>query len=557
MSMQQLSKGRRWQLLASASVAMCLVAALWVGIDQSATHPALLTLVMGLFSVTAFSLSGAAVTALVGLRPVRALPLAAAPTERCAIVWLICGEPPEPVAARAAQMLAGLDRTGQATDCVVFILSDTQGTDARHRESAAFAPLSGRVVLRHRNRPVGRKTGNLRDWMKMQDASFDTMLVLDADSSFSAARLLRLRGQMQADARIGLIQPAIRLRPGSNRLAALERLSLRLCGPVFAAGLARLSGDAGNFWGHNALIRVHAFAQDAELPVFRGRAPWGGPVLSHDFVEAAFLRRAGWHVHIDPVSRGSFEDAPGSVTSYLQRDRRWAQGNLQHLRLIGARGLHPQSRLHLLGGVQGYLSAPLWLSLILLFGSGAVQVSVMALVPLLGTLALLMVPKLVASQIWKTHSPARRRILRRAVLAELGLSTLFAPLVMIRRTGFVLAILARRDSGWVPSGRIVRRGSVALGRGEAMAGMTVLIMVVIPQATIGTAQDALWSAIAVAPAVMPLLAAPWVMAWFDAPVGQRRRLEPQARASRTAQNPLIILTSSAVEHRLGAGRSGV
>lgn len=512
-----LTAARRWQLAAVVLLAGALVGLLALGLDLPATNPWLAGLVLALFALNALWLAGAAVTSVLGVRPV-AVPVAEATPQRTAILWLICGEPPAPVAARVCEMMAGLARTGQAGDCDIFILSDTQGAAARGAEAKTFAALGARVHYRNRPRPEGRKPGNLADWMARHGGGYDTFLLLDADSGFCADRLRRLRARMAADPQLGLVQCAIRLRPGGSRLAGMQRLSVRLCGPGFARGLARLSGDAGNFWGHNALIRTRALAAATPLPALPGRAPWGGPVLSHDFIEAAALRRAGWKVVIDPDARGSFEDAPESVGAYMRRDRRWAQGNLQHLRLLGGQGWHPASLLHLLAGIQSYLSAPVWLALVVLFGSGAVHATALAAVPLVATLALLLVPKAAGWADWRGRgrmTAARRAVMRRAFGAEVGMTTLFAPIAMVRRTGFVAAVLAGRDCGWRPAGAAGVR-AVKAGRVEALAGGAILLAVMVPQMALGAGLSAaVLAAAMVSPVVAPLLAAPWLVRWFD------------------------------------------
>lgn len=526
--MGRLTRARYAQAGAAFGLTALLVLALLWGLDLGATHPALAALVTLLFTVNAAALSGAAMTALSGLAPPRTFRAttdvaAAGSPGPCAVLWMVCGEDPALIASRLRDLVAGLEHTGQLRDVTVFVLSDTACPDALSAERAMLAPLGDRIRYRNRPVPVGRKPGNLRDWLGQYGAEYDTMLVLDADSGFSADRLAAMRAQMQADPSLGILQAAIRLRPGRSRFGGLQRLSARLCGPVFARGLARLSGDAGNFWGHNALIRTRAFVQAGLVPDLPGRAPWGGPILSHDFIEAAFLRRAGWSVRIDADTRGSLEDAPQTIVAHLRRDRRWAQGNLQHLRLIAAPGLHPASRLHMAAGIQSYLSAPIWLALVLLFGSGAVHATAGALVPLGAMLALLMVPKLagVWAQYGRLRTRRRRALIWRAFGAEVALSTLFAPLAMVHRTGFVAAILMGRDSGWQPSGAVgARRISGVPGVGSAgaiAAGVAIMAGVMTPQAVIGQGMGvALLAGAMVLPVTIPLLVAPWLVRWFDA-----------------------------------------
>lgn len=510
---------QRAHIVVAVTLTGLLVFLLWHGLDVDTTHPALLAVVLTFFGVNTYMLISAAGIALIGMvRSDRtgALPVPEHVSDQCAVLWLVCGEPPEPLATRIAEFLADIDRIDGGAAPQVFVLSDTQSPQALLREQAAFASVAARITYRMRSAPEGRKPGNLNAWLSEHGAHFDTMLVLDADSGFSAARLNTMRDRMASDPELGLIQSAVRLRPSQTRFGRMQRLSARLAGPVFARGLARLSGDCGNFWGHNALIRVAAFRQVTPLPVLSGPPPFGGPILSHDFIEAAFLRRAGWKVVIDPIGRGSFEDAPDTLNVHMRRDRRWAQGNLQHLRLIGARGLHPTSRLHLLAGIQSYLSAPIWLALVVLTGSGAVHATAGVLIPLFGVLAALMVPKLMGL---RARGPLprhfwRRRVVIRALLTELAQTTLFAPISMVRRTGFVGAVVLGHAASWVPSGQGVG-GAAPTGLAERIVGAGILVAVMVPQWLLGSATAAIISGALVLPIVLPLFLAPGLYRWLD------------------------------------------
>ena len=78
------------------------------------------------------------------------------------------------------------------------------------------------------------------------------------------------------------------------------------------------------------------------------------------------MRRGGWAIHMAPTLGGSYEECPPTLSDFAARDRRWCQGNLQHLALLPTRGLHWVSRLHLLTGIGSYLTAPLWLIFLVL-----------------------------------------------------------------------------------------------------------------------------------------------------------------------------------------------
>lgn len=510
------------RLVFALAVSICITALLVVllmrGLALEATSPALSLVVLVLFAINTVVLSLSAVLAIAGLRDdITSQPVFdSAEPGRCAVLWLICGEPPEPFAARLSEFIARLEALGERSSCDVFVLSDTQDADARARERRVLEPLQAQIFYRNRPHPNGRKPGNLQDWLQVQGAQYETMLVLDADSGFSADRLKQMRKRMAADPRLGLLQAAIRMRPTRSRFGTMQRLSARLSGQVFARGLAWMTGDGGNFWGHNALIRTKAFREVTPLPHLAGRVPFGGPILSHDFIEAAYLRRAGWKVALCPDSRGSFEDAPETIAVHMRRDRRWAQGNLQHLRLITVPGLHFTSRLHLALGIHSYLAAPIWLGLVLLTGSGAIHATAGVIWPLLGVLMLLLVPKITGLFVRRSAllRPAMRRVLVRALWAELALSTLFAPLGMVRRSGFVGAILSGRSVTWVPFGQA--HGALPRpGQTEATIGAAITAAVALPQVLIAGPGPALAAATLVLPVTLPLLCAPYLWPWFD------------------------------------------
>ena len=193
------------------------------------------------------------------------------------------------------------------------------------------------------------------------------MLILDADSLMTGDTIVRLVAAMEAHPKVALIQTLPIVVNARSLFARWQQFAGRLYGPMLAAGIAWWHGSEGNYWGHNAIIRVRAFAEQAGLPELRGRKPFGGHILSHDFIEAALMRRGGWAIHMAPTLGGSYEETPPSISDFAARDRRWCQGNLQHLALLPTRGFHWVSRLHLLTGIGSYLTAPLWL-IFLVFG---------------------------------------------------------------------------------------------------------------------------------------------------------------------------------------------
>jgi membrane glycosyltransferase len=507
---RQRAKPHRTARLAVASLTVALAAPVAAGgvLSIAETHAG--TLAAPLFALNALWVGFGGATALAGAaaawhgaRPSRPAPLGS----RTAVLYLICNEPPEGVAAAAGRLWHDLQRRGLAHRTDIHVLSDSRAA-AEPAERAALAPLLAQGALRYRRRSEnrGRKPGNIAEWAARHGRDYDQMAVLDADSRMTAARLAGMIGRMERSPRTGLVQSGMRLLPPRSRFGRSLRLSSRLGGPVATAGLAAWAGPAGNYWGHNALIRMAAYRAVRRLPRLPGRAPLGGEILSHDFVEAALIRRAGWTVEVDPESRGSFEDAPQTLAAFHKRDRRWAQGNLQHARLLALPGLDPASRLHLASGVMSYLAAPVWLALVLLFATGLAPAP--GLWALAGVLGLLAVPKLaaLALHLRRAKGARARRIALRAAGAEAAVSTLIAPLLLVRQTGAVLAVLAGRDCGWKRAEGPARL-HLPQGAGEAGAGLALA----------GVAFAAGPAALPwLAPLALPLLMAPVLARWLEA-----------------------------------------
>jgi membrane glycosyltransferase len=255
----------------------------------------------------------------------------------------------------------------------------------------------------------------------------------------------------------------------------MQQFASRVYGPPLAAGMAWWTGTEGNFWGHNAILRTRAFMESAGLPELPGTPPLGGPILSHDFVEAALLRRAGWSVRIADDLPGSYESCPATLLSLSVRERRWCQGNLQHGRVLTAKGLHWISRLHLLTGILSFVSSPLWLFFLVATLALGVQsefarpeyfprsYTLFPIWPHLDpvraqhlfflTLGILLLPKALGL-IWFAASAARLRgagvLLLGSFIVEVVLSALLAPILMLIHGGFVASVLTGHDSGWQP-----------------------------------------------------------------------------------------------------------
>ncbi len=423
--------------------------------------------------------SGLRPSPLPGLKP--GLPASAPLTERTAVLMPTYNEDPLRVLAAIEKIYLGLAAAGALEHFEFFILSDTTDPDCWVAEELAWDACrrrlgaTGRLFYRRRFENTGRKAGNIADFCERWGARYENMLVLDADSVMSAETVLTLARQMATNPDVGILQTVPRLVNRNTLFARAQQFAAAMYGPVLARGFGFWYGGDSNYWGHNAIIRAAAFASCAGMPVLPGKAPFGGHILSHDFVEAALMRRAGWRSHLLTELGGSYEESPPSLLDHAMRDRRWCQGNLQHMALLGTAGLHPLSRFHLLSGIMSYLASPLWF-LFLLVGifaalQGSLQLPVyffpdrtpypvwQVINPELAarlfgvTMLVLLAPKFFGWIAVAVNRDAvagfggRRRALM-SVLAETLFSALIAPVQMLLQSQFVFDVLVGRDSGW-------------------------------------------------------------------------------------------------------------
>jgi membrane glycosyltransferase len=364
----------------------------------------------------------------------------------------------------------------------LFVLSDTRKPEIGAAEELAWARLverhdgQGRIFYRRRKENLRRKAGNIADFVESWGGAYDYAVVLDADSIMSGHALVTLAQMMDLHPEAGIIQ-ALPTPAGRETLfARLIQFAARLNSLMLASGLAFWQLGEGNYWGHNAILRLRAFAAYCDLPTLPGKPPFGGDILSHDFAEAAFMRRAGLRVWLLTDLGGSFEEVPSNVVDFAARDRRWAQGNLQHLGLLPMRGLHWLSRLHLITGVLSYATSPLWLAALLLssisvcldaingyqyFSPGSYSLfptwpqyrDSEIVILLSGTIGVLLMPKVLGATLAMVNRKLRhnfggvRRLLSSLVVEQL-FSTLLAPSMMLFHTTFVVTTLLGHPVTW-------------------------------------------------------------------------------------------------------------
>src|SRR5438128_2612718 len=392
------------------------------------------------------------------------------PGARVAIVVPICNESAPRVFAGLRASYESLDRSGALEHFDFFVLSDTSNPDTRVAEIAGWVDMCravngfGRVFYRWRQHHIKRKSGNIADFCRRWGKNYRYMVVFDADSMMSGECLTTLLRLIEANPNVGIIQTAPRATGRDTFYARVQQFATRVYGPLFTAGLHFWQLGESHYWGHNAIIRVVPFMRHCALRRLPGRGSLSGEILSHDFVEAALMRRAGWAVSIAYDLRGSYEEMPPNLVDELTRDRRWCQGNLMNVRLFMMKGLHIAHRAVFMSGVMAYLSALLWFVFLLL---STVLLALHTLsepkyfvqpyqlfplwpewhaewaVALFGATALLLfLPKILSVLLIWARGAKRYGgpwHLMSSMLAEFALSVMLAPIRMLFHTQFVLA----------------------------------------------------------------------------------------------------------------------
>ena len=438
------------------------------------------------FSWIAVAFTSSIVGFLALLRRPRKRPLPRTLNARTAVVMPVYNEATARVFSSLQAMIEEIAATGLMQHFDFFILSDSTQPNAWIAEERAFYALrermgpAVRIFYRHRKRNVGRKAGNIEDFVSRWGGAYEHMLVLDADSLLTGPCIIGLTEAMEADPDAGIVQSLPLIINRNTLFARLQQFAAKIYGPVIATGLAVWSGREGNYWGHNAIIRTRAFAAHCGMPTLSGKPPFGGHIMSHDFVEAALIRRAGWTVYMLPDLQGSYEESPPSLIDLATRDRRWCQGNLQHVRVIGAAGLTWPTRQHFATGIMSYLASPLWLAQLLvgitlvlqtryvrpeyftrefsLFPSWPRFDAERALMLFGITMAILLAPKFFGLILTLIRGDERRASgggfrLTVSAIFEIFMSALMAPILMIIQSGAVVQIILGRDTGWHPQRR--------------------------------------------------------------------------------------------------------
>jgi membrane glycosyltransferase len=450
------------------------------------------------------------------------------PLAATAIVLPVFNEEVGRVSRGVANMWRSLEKTGQIEHFDFYICSDSNQADHWVEEECAWLSLCqklnafGKIFYRKRRHSLNGKSGNVADFCRRWGKRYRYMIVLDADSIMAGPTMVRMVRAMEANPEVGILQTQPYSVLGQSLFRRILQFSGHVYGKLFSQGCSMAQMSSGSYWGHNAIIRVAPFIEYCDLPLLPVPDPGKRHVLSHDTVEAALMRRAGYGVWIAYDEPGSYEEGPPNLSDMLKRDRRWCAGNLQHFWFLFARGIEMGSRLQIWIGLMGYLCSPLWL-IFLVSGSfgayfrmrfltlsadpedlGAATSTHMPQYLFAFTMVLLFLPRILG--IITTLPQARKyggaaRLLFCALLENL-LSALLAPVLMMFHTFFVLMTVL----GWQIKWTTQNRADTGLTFGHCLklyGWLTCLAAVIFPIARFYLGMQAIW--------LLPILAG-WVLA---------------------------------------------
>ena len=429
--------------------------------------------------------------------------------ERHAVIMPIYNEDTMRIMAGFEACVMALAKTKCIDNFDFYMLSDTQEQSKVEAEPKAWAQLlsrlpsnlRGRCYYRRRENNLERKVGNVKDFFENWGHQYCGVIVLDADSIMAGSTMLDLAARLEQNPKVGLIQTIPMPVRQSSFFARYTQFAASLYSPMLATGLNFWQGNCANYWGHNAIIRSQAFLTSCGLPSIPGKKPFGGDILSHDFVEAALLRRNGWEVYLSLDKQGSYEEVPSNVIDYATRDRRWVQGNMQHLGLLNVKGLKTTNKLHFVFGAFAYLSS-ICLMIILaagsadavlksltdpvyfpniyqLFPSWVITPEALMITTLYVTLGLLFLPKLIGVflAILTRHQEFGGRVnLLKSALVEFTFALLIAPVMLLFHSYFVVNVLAGKSVGWEAQARegkmVAWRDAVKIGWIPSLIGIS-------------------------------------------------------------------------------------
>ncbi|MEP3266265.1 MAG: glucans biosynthesis glucosyltransferase MdoH [Hyphomicrobiales bacterium] len=395
-------------------------------------------------------------------------------TKSTAVAMCIRNEDVGQVNRNLTAMIARLVASGSANNFHVYILSDSSEDDVIAEEQVVFEKLRRDwaekigVTYRLRTDNKGFKAGNIRDFCDTWGVNHDFMLTLDADSVMSASSILRLVRVMQANDKLGILQSLVVGLPSDSAFTRVFQFGMRMGMKSYTLGSAWWQGDCGPYWGHNALIRLEPFMEHCHLPILPGKGPLSGYILSHDQVEAVYMRRAGYECRVLAEEGGSYEENPPHILEFIRRDLRWCHGNMQYLKLLSEPDLKPTSRVQLVLAILMFTSAPAWMTFVsvatwsIIFSDMTFSGFQMGpgYILFLIVMTMIFAPKLVSiadvlmrSKLRKAYGGGLAVITSAAV--EILFSMLLAPIMAVAETIFLAGLPFGKARGWASQDRQV------------------------------------------------------------------------------------------------------
>jgi membrane glycosyltransferase len=401
-----------------------------------------------------------------------------APLAATAIVIPVFNEDVQRVSDGIANMWRSLEKTGQLEHFDFYLCSDSNNADRWVEEECAWLHLCRKLnafeklFYRKRRHAINSKSGNIADFCRRWGKRYRYMIILDADSVMAGATMVRLVRAMEANPEVGILQTQPVMVLGQSLFRRALQFSGSLYGRLFSEGCSAAQLSSGSYWGHNAVIRVAPFIEHCDLPLLPVPQASKRHVLSHDTVEAALMRRAGYEVWVAYEEGGTYEEGPPNISDMLTRDRRWCAGNLQHFWFLFARGIEMGNRLQIWIGLMAYLCSPIWFAFLVagsissyqrsrylaysagpedLGGTSHSATTILFFI----TMALLFTPRVlgILAALPRVRQFGGFFHLLVSAVAETLLSILIAPILMLFHSLFVLLVLLGWQIKWTSQNR--------------------------------------------------------------------------------------------------------
>jgi membrane glycosyltransferase len=389
-------------------------------------------------------------------------------TASTAILLCVRNELPLRIIRNLEPMLEGIHASGYSERFHLYLLSDTSDADLAVREEALFSELIAswrdRIAISYRRRTVnvGFKAGNIREFCERWGSRHEFAVTLDADSFMSADAIIRLVRIMQVDPKLGILQGLVVGLPSTSLFARIFQFGMRLGMRSYTIGSAWWQSDCGPYWGHNAVLRLEPFIKHCQLPLLSGGGKEERHILSHDQIEAALMRSAGYHVRVVPREDLGWEENPPTLLEFMRRDLRWCQGNMQYWRFLLLPNLRPVSRYQLVLAILMFIGSPAWIGLLALATIALVWCDDPATIMradagsalLTWVLVMWFSPK-IAGALDVLLSPEERRAFGGAgrftvnFVIDAMYSIVLCPILWISHTIFLFGLLFNREISWM------------------------------------------------------------------------------------------------------------